>query len=148
MSSSSNLSFPPLNRAWNRHDGLVWDLDSARQGLMQQGKAHVWLLNTDGGDENAHFLGLSVGDDWQAYRCWMSESERNREGRFHFEKDRRTFVLSRALLRWALSCYLERDPTVWAFATGLEGKDEADMVCRTGVWRRRVGFVLLRPTCG
>ena len=52
----------------------------------------------------------------------LSESERIRAERFHFEKDRKRFIIARGLLRTILGCYLDIEPSRVQFCYGSYGK--------------------------
>lgn len=61
----------------------------------------------------------------------LSANEKEKYARFHFDKDRRLFLLSRVLLKYSLAAYLDRDPGDIALAVGTHGKprlaDKADV---------------------
>jgi 4'-phosphopantetheinyl transferase len=57
-----------------------------------------------------------------ALRAPLSPDERERGGRFHFERDRRRFVTARGLLRALLGRYLDVDPADLLFGYGPRGK--------------------------
>ena len=59
-----------------------------------------------------------------AYRQLMSADERLREKRFRFEKDRHTYVVTRALIRTVLSKYSSTDPGDWQFEENRYGRPE------------------------
>lgn len=72
----------------------------------------VWLVFTN-----------DVADDLIAeYRQCLSAHERDRENRFHFPRDRRTHVITRALVRSVLSRYAEVDPAEWRFTANEHGR--------------------------
>ena len=52
----------------------------------------------------------------------MTRAERARHGRFVFEKDRRLFLATRALVRTVLAAYAPVEPAAWRFAEGAHGK--------------------------
>jgi 4'-phosphopantetheinyl transferase len=56
----------------------------------------------------------------------LSEDERMRASRFHFEADRSRFVASHAALRGILASYLDATPASLAFGTGAHGKPFLD----------------------
>lgn len=58
------------------------------------------------------------------YFSLLSEDERERQQRFHFEKDRHSFLVSHALVRKVLSKYVDVDPCEWQFAAGEYGRPE------------------------
>ena len=73
-------------------------------------EAHLWRLDLDapGGEETAPDI--------------LSDEERARAARFHFERDRHRFIAGRAALRRVLATYLERAPANLAFTVGPHGK--------------------------
>ncbi|MGE0279972.1 MAG: 4'-phosphopantetheinyl transferase superfamily protein [Rhizobiaceae bacterium] len=57
------------------------------------------------------------------YRAVMTDDERERSNRFHFDRDRRQFTISRALLRFTLSSYvLGVAPADWRFSRNQYGR--------------------------
>ncbi len=62
----------------------------------------------------------------QLYRdTLLNPEERARELRFHFERDRKQFVITRALVRTTLSRYVETVlPAEWQFVAGSHGRPE------------------------
>lgn len=57
------------------------------------------------------------------YRAVMTDDERARCDRFHFDRDRHQFTISRALLRFTLSSYLPGiAPADWRFSRGQYGR--------------------------
>ncbi len=52
----------------------------------------------------------------------LSDDERERARRFHFERDRRRFVAGRSMLRQRLALYLDAAPAELVFAYGPHGK--------------------------
>ena len=78
------------------------------------GEIHLWLVSYDGIDENL----LS------AYRELLNPAEKEHELRFHFAKDRRRYLVTRALVRTALSRYVPIHPKEWSFSTNSFGRPE------------------------
>ena len=66
----------------------------------------------------------SINDDHlHLYRqCLLSPEERERELRFHFERDRKQFVITRALVRSVLSRYAALAPSAWEFVASSHGR--------------------------
>jgi len=60
--------------------------------------------------------------DLERLRSTLSEDERSRAARFHFERDGRRFILSHGLLRVVLGRYLGLDPARLEFGLGPHGK--------------------------
>lgn len=56
----------------------------------------------------------------------LSENEGMRAGRFHFERDRRRFIIGRGTLRMLLSLYLDMEPDQLKFYYGAYGKPYLD----------------------
>lgn len=76
---------------------------------------HVDLLHTT----NAQALA-----NLDAYRALMSPDEHARMARFVFERDRKAFVLTRALVRTMLSRYAPVAPADWKFVENVHGRPE------------------------
>jgi 4'-phosphopantetheinyl transferase len=57
-----------------------------------------------------------------AYESLMPPEEHARYRAFHFEHDRLMFLATRALVRTALSAYVDVAPSAWRFAQGVCGK--------------------------
>ena len=67
-----------------------------------------------------------------AYGCLLSPSERTRQGRFRFDRDRHRFLVTRALVRTVLSRYASVRPEDWEFAANPHGRPHianADAEC-------------------
>ena len=71
---------------------------------------HLWLAFTEEITEETREL--------------LSEEEREHEARFRFEKDRRRYRITRALVRTTLSRYASIDPREWRFETNQYGRPE------------------------
>lgn len=76
---------------------------------------HVDLLQTANADA------LSRLD---AYRALLSSDEHARMARFVFDRDRRSFLLTRALVRTTLSRYAPIRPADWQFIANAHGRPE------------------------
>jgi 4'-phosphopantetheinyl transferase len=79
--------------------------------LLQPGEVHVWRAFLD------HY-GSHLAD----LRSSLSEDERTRAGRFHFERDQVHFTVGRGLLRSILARYLRQEPARLRFEYGSNGK--------------------------
>ncbi len=79
---------------------------------------------------------LDVGSD-QAERCpeLLSEDERARAARFHFERDRVRYIAGRAQLRMLLAEYVDAEPEELAFRYGENGKPALATPARTSTSR-------------
>jgi 4'-phosphopantetheinyl transferase len=56
------------------------------------------------------------------YRSLLSEEERQRQMRFHFERDQHRYLVTRAMVRGVLSKYADVAPRDWRFAVNEYGK--------------------------
>ena len=59
-----------------------------------------------------------------AYESVLSEREVQQYRRFHFDKDRHSYLVSHALLRYSLSQYADVDASKWEFSRNEHGKPE------------------------
>jgi len=59
---------------------------------------------------------------------FLSNDERDRASRFHFERDRRRFIAGRHILRLLLSAYLDLEPGNLSFRYSAHGKPELENV--------------------
>src|SRR5262249_39552344 len=76
---------------------------------------HVWLTFADAINEEHLLTGC---------RQLLSAAEQAEESRFYFSRDRHRYLVSRALLRTALSRYASVAPKDWTFATNEYGRPE------------------------
>ncbi|HYE87464.1 MAG TPA: 4'-phosphopantetheinyl transferase superfamily protein, partial [Vicinamibacterales bacterium] len=76
---------------------------------------HVDLLYTANAEALAHL---------DAYRRLLSADEHERMARFVFDRDRRAFLLTRALVRTTLSRYAAIAPADWRFIANVHGRPE------------------------
>jgi 4'-phosphopantetheinyl transferase len=76
---------------------------------------HVDLLHTDNPAALARL---------DAYRTMLSQEELDRMARFVFDRDRRAFLLTRALVRTTLSRYAPVTPPDWRFMANVHGRPE------------------------
>jgi 4'-phosphopantetheinyl transferase len=80
---------------------------------LSPGRIDLWLLPT------ATEIAAPVIAE---YRAMLSEAERLQEQRFHFERDRRRYLLTRALVRCMLSRYSSVAPRDWTFTRNAYGR--------------------------
>jgi 4'-phosphopantetheinyl transferase len=66
----------------------------------------------------------AAGARADAYRALLSTDEHERMVRFVFERDRRQFLLTRALVRTTLSRYAGLAPADWHFVANVHGRPE------------------------
>ncbi|MFH0900614.1 MAG: 4'-phosphopantetheinyl transferase superfamily protein [Pseudomonadota bacterium] len=78
-------------------------------------EAHVWLADPDA---DAH---LTASTDNESL---LGKTERACYRRFHFEKDRRLYLVAHTLLRTSLSRYADLAPSEWVFDTNPHGRPE------------------------
>ena len=83
--------------------------------LLPLNAVHVDLVHADSADAWAQH---------DAYRALLSPDERDRMARLVFERDRRRFLLTRALVRTMLSRYTGVRPADWSFIANVHGRPE------------------------
>jgi 4'-phosphopantetheinyl transferase len=87
---------------------------------LRNGEIHLWCAFYD-----------EINDEslLAAYRELMSDSERQIALRFYFPKDRRRYLVTRALARTVLSKYAEVAPKDWVFRANAHGRPEIVNEC-------------------
>jgi 4'-phosphopantetheinyl transferase len=83
--------------------------------VLKSGEIHLWL---------AYYEDINDEHLLAEYRELLNESERKREPRFYFPKDRRRYLVTRALVRTTLSRYAASAPADWMFSTNAYGRPE------------------------
>jgi len=83
--------------------------------LLPLNAVHVELVNPDEPEAWARH---------DAYRALLSPDEHARMARLVFERDRRRFLLTRALVRTMLSSYAPVAPAEWSFIANAHGRPE------------------------
>lgn len=83
--------------------------------LLPFNAVHVDLVHTDSAEAIARL---------DACRAVLSEEEAGRMARLVFERDRRRFLLTRALVRSMLSRYASVPPAGWSFIANVHGRPE------------------------
>jgi 4'-phosphopantetheinyl transferase len=83
--------------------------------LLPLNAVHVDLLDPAAPDAAARL---------EEYRALLSADERERMARFVLDRDRRRFLLTRALVRTTLSRYAPVAPGGWAFIANVHGRPE------------------------
>ena len=71
------------------------------------------------------------------YRSLLSDSERQQELRFHFARDRRRYLVTRALVRTVLSRYAAVAPAEWTFAVNDYGRP---LIANAAATARQISF--------
>jgi 4'-phosphopantetheinyl transferase len=75
-------------------------------------QVHLWHAFTPQQDEALNARQLSL----------LTPDERTRMARFHFERDRHRYLITRALVRSVLSRYAPIEPEAWTFEPGPHGR--------------------------
>ncbi len=88
---------------------------------LQTDEIHVWCVSLD--QPVSRFQMLSTK---------LSMDEHTRAERFHFEKDRKHFVISKGILRTILGSYLRVEPEKLQFCYGKYGKPELAVISGKG----------------
>ena len=88
----------------------IWSPAPASLSL-QAGEIHVWRVDLE-----------QPEDVVQRFRSTLEDDEIDRADRFHFEKDRKAFTVSRGFLRHVLGRYLATSPEALRFLYGPYGK--------------------------
>lgn len=83
--------------------------------LLPLSAVHVDLVHTDSAEAWAQH---------EAYRALLSDDEHDRMARLVFERDRKRFLLTRALVRTMLSRYASVPPAQWSFIANVHGRPE------------------------
>ena len=85
--------------------------------LLQQleSEVHVWLVTPEA---------ITDPERLAYYTAMLSPEERERHQRFHFAKDRHSFLVSHALVRETLSKYIDISPADWCFSHSEHGRPE------------------------
>ncbi len=78
-------------------------------------EVHVWYCRPED---------IQDEDKLSAYSSVLSEQERQQQDRFHFEKDKHSYLISHALLRHVLSKYADISVSDWQFTRNDHGKPE------------------------
>ncbi|MEO8439078.1 MAG: 4'-phosphopantetheinyl transferase superfamily protein [Spartobacteria bacterium] len=84
---------------------------------VQINDAHVFLCRTDSAEDP---------DLLERYHALLDPEERERFSRFRFERDRRAFLISHALVRVSLSQFADVSPVAWRFRRNAHGRPEID----------------------
>lgn len=82
---------------------------------LHSGEVHVWRVDLE-----------QPNDVVQQFRATLENDETARADRFHFEKDRRAFTVSRGFLRHVIGRYVETKPEAVRFSYGPYGKPALD----------------------
>jgi 4'-phosphopantetheinyl transferase len=83
--------------------------------MLGQSEVHLWLTTP----ERVIASGM-LG----SYDALVTPDERARQQRFHFEKDRRDGLITRALVRTTLSRYAPVPPAAWVFGQNRHGRPQ------------------------
>ncbi|HTE42574.1 MAG TPA: 4'-phosphopantetheinyl transferase superfamily protein [Steroidobacteraceae bacterium] len=80
---------------------------------LTEAEVHLWLAADTASPEQL-----------KAYEPFVSDDERRQAARFHFDRDRTRYLVTRALVRTTLSRYASIAPEKWTFATNAYGRPE------------------------
>jgi 4'-phosphopantetheinyl transferase len=89
---------------------ISWLLPPSKLNLSIQ-DVHVWRVRLNQIDGHLQQLQQTLSDD-----------ERLRAGRFHFDRDRRRFIVSQGMLRLIIGDYIDMEPSRLQFYVGHRGK--------------------------
>jgi 4'-phosphopantetheinyl transferase len=82
---------------------------------ISSNEIHLWLASYDEiADEELH----------ARYRALLNDAERQQEPRFYFVRDRRRYLVTRAMVRTVLSRYIAINPVDWMFSTNAYGRPD------------------------
>lgn len=106
--------------------GPSMPLGSSSMPLMSlpPDEVHVWLTEPEAIEDP----GLL-----EAYSGLLSPEEREKQRRFHFERHRRQYLVSHALVRVTLSRYSPVEPQAWSFVTNEYGCPRVEGEGSTGL---------------
>ena len=82
---------------------------------MNQTEAHLWYVFPDA---------LTDPELLDSYQDLLCPEERAQQQRFHFEKGRHEYLVTRALVRTVLSRYVNVDARTWRFQQNVYGKPQ------------------------
>jgi 4'-phosphopantetheinyl transferase len=93
---------------------------------IDSGQVHLWLAYLD-----------EITDARLLAECWLllNQEEQRRQLRFHFERDRHRYLVTRAMVRTVLSKYVAIAPSCWRFAINRYGRPSiaAEHVAAKGI---------------
>jgi 4'-phosphopantetheinyl transferase len=81
--------------------------------VLEQNSVHLWVTYPNEIEAPALLL---------AYQALLSDAEKIRWQRFQFAKHRHAYLVTRALVRSVLSCYVDIAPSAWCFSVNEYGK--------------------------
>src|SRR5262245_5656323 len=87
----------------------------AERLVLSPAEIHVWL---------AYYDEMADAARDSACRELLDAAERMQEQQFHFARDRRRYLTTRAMVRWVLSRYVPIQPTAWSFCTNAYGRPQ------------------------
>jgi 4'-phosphopantetheinyl transferase len=97
----------------------------ARRAGVDEHNVFIWWMETSRVEASA----------WPTLLTLLSGEERARAGKFHFERDRQTYVCAHAMGRSLLSSVAGGDPAAWQFAIHEHGKPEVVAPTSGPRWR-------------
>ena len=96
-------------------------LTAPKNPVLEEDEIHVWLVCLERSAKERQSLFDILGDD-----------ERERAGRFHFDRDRARFVVAHAALRLILAMHLRQRPDQLRFRSNDYGKPALETNCVGG----------------
>jgi 4'-phosphopantetheinyl transferase len=82
---------------------------------LAQDEIHVWLT---------YYEEINDEETQEVYRNVLNGDEKKQEARFYFARDRRRYLVTRALVRTVLSRYAPVAPADWIFTNNYYGRPE------------------------
>jgi hypothetical protein len=119
MDSVQSVPMPnradPLARPFRRAGRGRCARDEDREATrLAEREAHLWYVSPEQISE----------PDLRTYHELLAPEEAHRQQRFFFPRDRRQYLVARALVRTTLSRYAPVDPRAWQFRTNCSGRPE------------------------
>ncbi len=112
----------------------------ATEGFLAQGPARDGRMLVDRDRAAIWWLSLErIGaSQWHALAALLSDEERTRAARFHFDRDRRVYTAAHAMCRGLLTWCAGQSPNSWQFTTADHGKPE--LIATPDIPRLRVNI--------
>jgi 4'-phosphopantetheinyl transferase len=89
--------------------------DETHEMRLVPDEAHLWVVDPED---------IADPGTLAAFVALLSPQEQAAHARFHFPWDRKTYLVSHALVRCALSCFGDAEPHRWEFGSNAHGKPE------------------------
>jgi 4'-phosphopantetheinyl transferase len=95
---------------------------------IEDGSVHLW---------RCHLAQVQAHNLHDSYLTLLTPDELAASGRFYFERDRRRYIATRAMVREVLSAYAPIEPAAWRFSTNRFGRPQ---VCQTMATAQHLSF--------